>query len=327
MQRLGGGGFGDVYEAFDQAEQRWVAIKVYHPNVQVDLALLEAQLHIKLSEHPNVADIYHIGFDGASPYLSLRLLRGGSADDKLKAGPVTLQAAAAWLRAVLAALQHAHDLGILHRDLRLSNLLFDEAGNPYLSDFGLAEDAVRKQAIAFGYPAHQSPEFMDGNPTTERSEIWQAGCVLYRLLTGERPFGIRPTRADLRDSGPPRSIQSINPQVPLQLARVVRKALRIDPADRYQSAHEMHEGIVACDIRASWVVVPGSPDTWHADIAEGELVLQIEQRRRAGPKLVVRRDLGSGPRTVLKATYGNLNQARKAAGEVMRRVVKDGTWH
>jgi len=325
-RRLGGGGYGTVYEAFDQAEQRWVAIKIYHPNIQVDQALLEGQIHLLLSKHRNVADIYHIGFDGPAPYLSLQLLRGGSAESRLAAGQVSLQEAAAWSRALLAALQHAHDLGILHRDLRLSNLLFDEAGNAYLSDFGISEDAVRKQAVAVSYPPHQSPEFMDGKPTTIQSEIWQAGCFLYRLLTGERPFGMAPTRQDLKDSGPIRSIQSLNPQVPLQLARVVRKALRINPADRYQSAHAMHEAIDACEVRASWVGIPGRPEAWHATVDDGQLVVQIEQGPRGRPLLLVRRDLGKGPRMVLKRQMGSLIDARRAAGDVMRRVVRDGRW-
>jgi eukaryotic-like serine/threonine-protein kinase len=323
---LGSGGYGSVYEALDQAEQRWVAIKLYHPNVQVDQVLLEGQIHVRLSQHPNVADIYHIGFDGPAPYLSLRLLRGGSAEGKLVAGQVNLQEAVAWTRSILAALQHAHDLGVLHRDLRLSNLLFDEAGNAYLTDFGISEDALRKQATAIAYPPHQSPEFIEGKPSTVQTEIWQAGCFLYRLLTGERPFGPKPTRADLKDSGPPRSIQSLNAQVPLQLARVVRRALRIDPANRFPTAHAMHEAIAACEIRASWVPVPGTTDAWHANIVEGELVVQIEQRPRAGPVLIVTRDLGKGPRAVLRRGFGSLNPARQAAGEVMRRVVKDGSW-
>src|SRR5207249_11432102 len=164
-RRIGGGGFGDVFEAYDQAEQRLVAIKIYKPHVGVDRVLVEGQLHIRLSEHPNVADIYHIGFDGPFPYLSLRLLRGGSAAERVSGGRVSLQEAVAWTRSVLAALQHAHDLGILHRDLRGANILFDDVGNVYICDFGIAEDALRQQPFPAGYPPHYSPEFLEGKPS------------------------------------------------------------------------------------------------------------------------------------------------------------------
>jgi serine/threonine protein kinase len=325
-RRLGGGGFGDVYEAFDQAEQRMVAIKIFKPHVGVDRVLVEGQLHIRLSEHPDVGDIFHIGFDGPSPYLSLRLLRGGTAADRLIQGHVTIQEAVAWTRAVLAALQHAHDLGILHKDLRAANILFDDLGSVYLCDFGIAEDPVRRQQFPAVYPPHQSPEFLEGKPSSVQTEIWQMGCVLYHLLTGQQPFGPNPTRQDLTEAGPKRSVQALNPQIPDQVARVIRRALRIDPLARFQSAHEMLEAINNCSVRTSWTMVLGPGEAWEATTPEGNLLLRIEVRPRAGPSVTVLRDMGNGARAVFRQGYRTIGEARKAAGELMRNVVKSGQW-
>lgn len=326
VQHLGGGGFGDVYEAFDRGEDRPVAIKVPKPTVRIDDVLLEGQLHIRLSDHRHIADIYHIGFDGPGAYFSLRLLRGGSARDRIAQGPVELTAVVEWVRAILTALQHAHDLGVLHRDLHVANILFDDAGAAYLTDFGISEDAVRKHSALAQYPPIASPEFLVGGHSSVQTEVWQMGCVLYKLLTGQDPFGPAPTRADLRDTGPRDTVQSLNPQVTMRLARVIRTALRIDPADRFQTAQDMLNALNACPVRCSWTRLAGPGESWTTEVGGSRYLLTLATRPRAGLELTLQRDAGSGLRRVHIARPADPRAGRDELARILRTVVENGRW-
>jgi serine/threonine protein kinase len=138
-----------------------------------------------------------------------------------------------WTRDALDGLVHAHSLGVLHRDVKPSNLLVGPTGEALLSDFGLAEDTVRSRIVSAAvYLAHAAPELYAYAPSSEQTDVWAAGATLYRFVTGSYPFEAGDLVPILK--GDYKAPQAINPQVTRCLTTIIRKALEPDPARRYQ---------------------------------------------------------------------------------------------
>ncbi len=247
---LGQGGMGVVYRARHRQLDRLVALKM----IRTDAAPMPSQLSRFQTEaraaarlnHPNIVRIYDIGQHEGLPYLALEYIAGESLAQQIR-GQAWQPAAAARLAATVArAVQHAHEQGILHRDLKPGNVLLDAQGQPHLTDFGLARrlqtdgpGATHKGDI-IGSPAYMPPEQAEGqlDRVGPASDVFGLGTILYEMLTGQPPYaGKDPCqvlhRASQARIPPPRQL---NPKVPRSLERICLKALAADPAQRYPSA-------------------------------------------------------------------------------------------
>jgi serine/threonine protein kinase/formylglycine-generating enzyme required for sulfatase activity len=254
IRRLGEGGFGRVYLAWDDDLKRTVAIKVPRPNVfssadQIELFVNEARMAAQL-RHPAIVAVHDVGRqpDG-SVYIVLEHVEGRLLSDLIKAGVLPLEATLELLARVADAAHYAHKLGLVHRDLKPSNILVDPEGNPRIADFGLAvhEDVQKfRWGEVAGTIPYMAPEQIRGEThrLDGRTDVWAIGVILYRALTGRRPFsGAFNELFDeirYRDPKPPRQI---NDAIPKELERICLKCLAKRMTDRYNSALDLADDL------------------------------------------------------------------------------------
>jgi WD40 repeat protein/serine/threonine protein kinase len=250
LDQVGAGSFGSVHRAYEPQVGREVAIKTIRSRFANDPEFIrrfeaEAQLVARV-EHPHVVPLYDFWRDPEGAYLVMRYLRGGSLRERLAQGPLEAQEAAMLLDQVALALGAAHRQGVVHRDVKPANILFDEEGNAYLSDFGIAKDvAVAEVAAPGGTPSslayYLSPEEVQGEPVTPRSDIYSLGMVLYEMQAGRHPFADAPADDVVNKhlSEPVPSIAAFRPDLPAGVDEVIRVATAKSPSDRYPDAQMM----------------------------------------------------------------------------------------
>lgn len=247
---LGAGAMAQVYRAYDPASGAQVAIKVLYPHLTNDEGFVErfrreAQA-AALLDHPNIIRILDQGADGDVGYLVMELLDGPSLKRFLQERDAPLEIAdAVQLTAKLAdALEHAHSRGIVHRDVKPSNVLLrnGQLDQPVLTDFGVARMVEQTlntgEGTTLGTPTYMAPEQGKGKPGDARSDIYALGVILFELLTGSPPFSAdSPYSLILRHiHTPPPSPRAVRPAVPQALEDVVLRALAKDPDARYPTA-------------------------------------------------------------------------------------------
>ncbi|MGH3078217.1 MAG: BTAD domain-containing putative transcriptional regulator, partial [Gaiellaceae bacterium] len=236
-EQVGGGGLGIVYRAYQPSVGREVAIKAIRAELVNEPSFVrgfeaEAQLVAQL-EHPHLVPLHDYWRDPEGAYLVMRWLRGGSLRQALDRGPWNLEPASRLLLQVAGALAYAHRQGVVHRNVKPANVLLDEEGNAYLTDFALAPRAagVDEGPPVTSSPEYVSPEELAGEPFTSRSDIYGLGLLTFELLTGQRP----PL------AGPLPPVRSVRPELPPALNEVVARATALDPGERYESV----DGFVA----------------------------------------------------------------------------------
>jgi len=189
---IGKGGMGRVYRAEQLTTHRPVAIKLLTMG-SVDESRLRGFRHEAATlgqlEHPHIVPLYDFGEHNGVPYLVVRFLSGGTVADRLKSGPIEINTALRWITDVADALDTAHRRGIIHRDVKPSNLLLDEIDNIYLGDFGIAATMVDLQAAPrSGSAAYASPEQARGEAPVARSDIYSLAATTFEMLTGKKPY-------------------------------------------------------------------------------------------------------------------------------------------
>ena len=250
LRRIATGGMGSVWEAEDSVLHRSVAVKVLLEGLAADERFLErfrreARAAAGLS-HPNVASVYDYGEEGGTPYIVMELIRGETLAERLRReGALPAGEAVRITEGVTAALQAAHDAGVVHRDVKPGNVMLTSAGEVKVLDFGIAAASwatpITATGAAIGTATYISPEQASGLPSTPASDVYSLGVVLYEMLAGRPPFiGESPIAvASSHVSDPPPPLGEIAPGVPESLAAVTMQALAKDPAERPPSAAAM----------------------------------------------------------------------------------------
>ena len=246
---LGAGGMGEVYLVVDPLGERF-ALKTLRPgSSEEDRRRFDREITAlrKASSQPNVVDVYDTGEDNGQKYVLLEYCSGGSLFQRLRRGPMDPFDAARTVYELATGLDFLHAEGVLHRDLKPGNVLFDAEGRAKLTDFGVAllagEHTLTDANIIMGTPGYLSPEQVQGHRERfgPRTDVYGLGAVFYACLTGGPPFRGRTSMEVLEQvvarqaPGP----SEANPKVPADLDRVCRKALAKDPSRRYATASEM----------------------------------------------------------------------------------------
>lgn len=250
-QLIGEGGFGAVYRAYQPLIGREVAIKIILPQLANRPEFIrrfetEAQLIARL-EHPHIVPLYDYWREPNGAYLVMRWLRGGSLQQALKeAGRWSIEGTQKVVTQIGEALAVAHRQGIIHRDIKVENILLDENGHTYLTDFGIAKDTVGNANITqnnaiLGSPAYLSPEQIKGEEVTQQSDIYSMGILIYELLTGNVPFDEETAAALLYKhlAEPVPDISQEFSDIPPSINEIIQRATAKEPSDRYADILEL----------------------------------------------------------------------------------------
>ena len=293
VDELGRGGMGVVYRAHDQQLKRQVALKLVSEDINIqDSArarlLREAQLASALN-NPYICTIYEVGMQDEQPYIAMEFVSGNTLASLAREHKLPVQTAVRYALQIADALEHAHAQGIIHRDLKSSNILITHQGRAKILDFGLAKreitasaDEATRSELSLTRPGamvgtlqYLPPEVLRGGAADARSDIWAFGVVFYEMLTGRLPFREKGSyelvTAILRDPLP-----QLPPQVPAPLRRIVERCLVKEPAQRYGSAGEVRAALETVTTSARALEAPSFPHlrrrVWQAT---GALLLSV----------------------------------------------------
>jgi serine/threonine protein kinase/Tfp pilus assembly protein PilF len=258
LAELGRGGMGVVYRAFDTALLRPAAIKMVtgrglEDREGLERFKLEASSVAQL-RHPHIVQIYDVGEHEGHPFIAMELVPGVSFEKLLKTKPPERDVSVAIVRDVARALAHAHEKGIVHRDVKPENVMVDTEGRPKLMDFGLARttgdhERLTVTGTVLGTPAYMSPEQANADSDNQgpRSDIYAAGAILYRVLAGHPPFVAKSLqgllKAVLLDPAPP--LRKVAPGTPAKLEAIAMRCLEKKPQNRYATAEALADELDA----------------------------------------------------------------------------------
>ncbi len=269
VSELGRGGMGVVYKGYETSLNRYVAIKVLADSLAHDLSVKERFLREARSmaalNDPHIIQIYFIGDDEGQTYFVMEFVDGESLGSVLKRETkLKPEQAAKIVYQTAMGLTTAHDKGVIHRDIKPGNLMVTVRGAVKIADFGIAlsaQDFSKKLTSTgefVGTPGYLSPEVCQGKPVDQRSDIFSLGIVLFECLAGRMPFTdesplglmLEVVKAEIPD------ITSLNKEVDPELSRILTKMVAKDPAERYQSCHELID-----DLSRHPLIAKGGPIT------------------------------------------------------------------
>lgn len=250
VESLGAGGMASVYKAYQPAVDRYVALKILPSHLAQDPEFLarfkqEATVLAKL-QHPHILPVHDFGEADGFTFIVMPFIKTGTLAAALRRQPLPFDQIKRVITQVGDALDCAHTQGLVHRDVKPSNILLDERGNCLLADFGIAKilegaDKLTVTGSLLGTPKYMSPEQGMGHPLDGRSDVYSLGVVLYEMATGQVPFEAETPMAvvlkHIRDPLPvPRQV---NPEIPEPLQRMIFRAMHKEPSERFASAGQM----------------------------------------------------------------------------------------
>lgn len=278
LEKIGEGGMGVVYRAEDERAQRQVAIKLLclehaSDNAAVERFHREARIAASVS-HPNVCAVYEFGDHDGSPYMVMELLDGQTLRELMNGRPIELERLLDLAIQVADGIEATHDSGVIHRDIKSTNILITQSGEAKVLDFGLAklckkdgtelsqpiekEHVVSMPGLTVGTVTHMSPEQVAGRELDRRTDIFSLGIVLYEMATGILPFhggsSLLVMQAILYKSFPRAS--QVNRQVPAALDRILNKALEKDREQRYQTVSALKNDLEQLRLDISTPAMP-----------------------------------------------------------------------
>jgi serine/threonine protein kinase len=320
LDKLGAGGMGEVYLAEDTTLKRQVALKVLPPNLaasqdRLDRFQREAETLAAL-DHPNIVHIYTVEEAEGVRFLTMQLVEGKRLSDLIPKSGMPLERIFEIAIPLADALAAAHEKGVIHRDLKPANIMVTGEGRVKVLDFGLAKlrpelgageatslptEPLTDEGRILGTVPYMSPEQLEGRKLDARTDVFSLGVVLYEMATGGRPFrgdsSVSIISSIIRDT--PREIDTLRPELPHHLARIIRHSLEKEPQRRYHSALDVRNQLE--DLKTE----SASGEVWRTQVPP-------PQRHRA--KLwVVLGAVGFALVTGLVLTYRDLLPFRKPA--------------
>jgi len=256
LEPIGAGGMAEVFKAYQPSMERYVAIKLILPRFAQEATFLkrfqrEARAVSRL-EHAHILPVYDYGESEGRPYLVMRYMSAGTLKDRLSQGSMSSSEVNRVIGQVGSALDYAHRMGIIHRDVKPSNVLVDDEGNTYLTDFGLAkmmEASVQLTGtgVGIGTPAYMSPEQGRGETVDSRTDVYSLGVMLYEMVLGRRPYHANtPLAVVYKHIHEPLPLpRALRPDLPEGVERVILRALAKSPSDRFRTAGEMVQALDA----------------------------------------------------------------------------------
>jgi hypothetical protein len=291
VQLLGKGGMATVYKALDTRLERYVAIKVLHAAQEDETFLIrferEAKALAHLS-HPHIVKVLDYGDENGSPYLIMEYIGGGTLKDLMNQ-PMPWQQASQILLPLTQALEYAHSLNIIHRDVKPANILITENGQPMLSDFGIAKTLGQQThtdltgtGFGIGTPHYMAPEQGFGRKLDGRADIYSLGVIMYEMITGKLPFDADTPMAVvlMHATETPPLPREILPGIPEPVENVILRAMAKVPEDRFPSMASMGAALenlsrgvmpivsVAPPVRVAQNVIPATQVVAPENIAE-----------------------------------------------------------
>jgi len=255
IEKLGRGGMATVYKAHELSLNRVVALKVLSSRLSEDAEYIkrfqrEAQAAAKLN-HPNIVQIYAIGEEKGIHYFAMEYIKGKSLADICKEKNTLLPAEAiAIIKPVAEALGEAHKAGLVHRDVKPSNIMIDASGRPKVTDFGIAyvseaKTKLTQEGSIIGTPEYLSPEQCEGKTVDARSDIFSLGVTLYEILSGKTPYQADTPVSTLMKiiKGNFLPLKEVNPNIPDPVVKVVEKMMETDPQKRYANIDELVDAL------------------------------------------------------------------------------------